>query len=299
MSLEAMQAVSAAMAEVVARVGPSVVRVEGRRRPSSGVVFSEGLVVTAAHALEQEEGIELGLEGGKSAPAKLVGHDGATDIALLRVEAGGLLVAPWAEGAPPAVGSLLLAVSRPGRTARAHLGVLSALSEGEFRTPAGGRLERYLESDISLRPGFSGSALCDASGKVVALNTAGLLRGSAAGVTVATLRRVVEQLLAHGNVPRGFLGVSTLPARLPAVLAERLSQQSALLIAGVDPESPAGKAGLLLGDVLAALDGHPLTHPGELVEQLDEKSVGRTVSARIVRAGAVQDVALTIGKREG
>src|SRR5207237_6626756 len=143
---------------------------------------------------------------------------------------------------------------------------VSAISEGEWRTPGGGRLDRYLETDVAMRPGFSGSALVDARGRVVALNTAGLSRGSASAVPAPTIRRLVEQLRAHGGVPRGYLGISTLSARLPASLAEKLGQPAALLVAAVDADSPAGRAGVLLGDALVSLDGRALTHPGELLE---------------------------------
>jgi S1-C subfamily serine protease len=300
MSSETLSSLSGALAEVAARVGPSVVRVEARRRPSSGVALTADLVVTASHAVEQDE-IEVGLADGRTAKATLIGRDGATDLAALRVEGGGLSPAPWidaAAGVGVQVGNLVLAISRPGRTARASLGVVSALSEGEWRTEGGGRLERYLESDVALRPGFSGSALADAAGRVVALNTSGLSRGSAGAIPAAAVRRVVDQLIAHGGVPRGYLGVSTFPARLPEALAQKLGQPASLLVAGVDPDSPAGKGGVLFGDALVALDGAPLRHPGELLERLDDASIGKAVQLRVLRAGEVRDLSITVGQRE-
>jgi S1-C subfamily serine protease len=300
MASDTLSTLSSALAEAVARIGPSVVRVEARRRPSSGVAVSSDQIVTAAHTIESDE-IEVGLPDGRSADAALVGRDPATDVALLRVEGAGLQPAPWLEpaaGLGLQIGNLVLAVSRPGRTARASLGVVSAVSDAEWRTPTGGRLERYLETDVALRPGFSGSALVDAQGRVVALNTVGLSRGSASAIPASTVRRVVEQLQREGSIPRGYLGVSTLPARLPASLAEQLKQPSALLVASVDPESPAGKAGLLFGDAIAAIDGHALRHPAELLEILDETTVGKAARLRVVRAGELRELPVTIGKRE-
>ena len=300
MPIESLQTLSSSLAEAVAAIAPSVVRVEARRRPSSGVALTADLVVTAAHALEHDE-IEVGLHDGRTVKAALVGRDASTDVAVLRVEGGGLTPAPWlAENTPLdlQVGNLVLAVSRPGRTARASMGVVNAISEGEWRTSGGGRLDRYLETDVQLRPGFSGSALVDARGRVVGLNTVGLSRGSASAIPAATVRRVALALQTEGGIARGYLGLSTVPARLPEELAAKVGQPGALLVAGVDPEGPAKKAGVLFGDAITALDGHPLRHPAELLEVLDEASVGKAVQLRIVRAGELKEVAITIGKRE-
>ena len=300
MPIDSLSVLSASLAEVVAAIAPSVVRVEARRRPSSGVALTADLVATAAHALEHDE-IEVGLHDGRTAKATLIGRDASTDVALLKIEGGGLSPAPWLEAGAPfdlQVGNLALAVSRPGRTARASLGVVNAVSEGEWRTPSGGKLERYLETDVQLRPGFSGSALVDARGRVVGLNTVGLSRGSASAIPAATVRRVIEALQKEGGIARGYLGLSTVPARLPEELAAKVGQPGALLVAGVDPEGPAKTAGVLFGDAITALDGHALRHPAELLEVLDEGSVGKTVKLRIVRAGELREVSITIGKRE-
>ncbi len=300
MALEAMAGLSAALAEAAAGAGASVVRVEGRRRPSSGVALSADTIVTAAHALEEEQ-ISVGLPDGRVLPATVVGRDAGSDVALLKVEGAALTPASWADDAAStslAIGQLVLSVSRPGRTARAALGVVNAVSEGEWRAPGGGRLERYVELDVGLKPGFSGSAIVDSAGRVVALGTAGLSRGSASAIPAAAVRRIAQAITAHGGVQRGYLGVSTIPARLPEAIAQQLGQPGAILVAGVDPESPAGKAGVLLGDAIALLDGRALAHPGQLLELLDERSVGRLAQLKIVRAGELRDVSVVVGQRE-
>ena len=300
MAVDPLSSISAALAESVARVAPSVVRVEGRRRPSSGIAFTADTIITSAGTLEQDE-IEVGLHDGRTLPAELIGRDAATDVALLRVKDAGLPPAHFIDGAAGAglqAGNLIFSVSRPGKSARAALGVLSAVSEGEWRSPGGARLERYLESDLTPRPGFSGSALVDASGRLIGMNTAGLMRGSASIIPAIALQRIAQSLLAHGGIPRGYLGVSSFPARLPDELAKKLGQPAALLVAGVDPEGPAAKAGLLLGDVLVSLAGQALAHPGELLELLDEASVGRVMPLRTLRAGEIRDTSITVGKRE-
>lgn len=289
---------SNALGAIVESAGSAVVRVEGRRRgPSSGVVWSpNGVVVTASHVLEREEGIELGLPDGRSLDASLVGRDPTTDVAVLRAAASGMAVPSWADGSALRVGHLVLGLSRPGGTARASLGVVSALGDA-WRAPTGGRIDRYVQTDLDIHIGFSGGLLVDASGRGVGINTTGLMRGHSLALPASTLRRVVDTLLAHGRVRRGFLGIGTYPARLPAGLESRLGQASALLVVSVEPEGPAARAGLLLGDVLISLAGHAVRHPGELLAALEEDRIGQEVTAKIVRAGEVRELPITIGVR--
>ena len=295
---ETLTDLSNALAGLVERHAPSIVRIEARRRgPSSGVVWAaDGLVVTAQHVIEHEDGIEVGLPDGRTVEAVLVGRDPATDVAVLRVPASGLAAAAWSETNGLRVGQLVLAVSRPGRSARAGLGMLSALGEG-WRSPAGGRLDRYVQTDLAIHIGFSGSLLVDAAGSAVGMNTTGLLRSQALAIPGPTLRRVVASLLSHGRIRRGFLGIGTYPARLPEHLQKSLGQPSALLLVSVEADSPAARAGLVQGDVLVALAGQPVRHPGELLELLEEDSIGHELPARIVRAGELREVTVAVGVR--
>jgi S1-C subfamily serine protease len=285
------------LAGVVERTGPGVVRVEGRRRgPASGAVWSSDAVVAASHTLEWDEGIDVGLPDGRTATATLVGRDPTTDLAVLRVADAALAAPQWSDPDGLRVGHLVVGVSRPGRTARAALGIVSALAAG-WRAPTGARLEHYLQTDIALHPGFSGSLLADSSGRAIAVNTAGLLRGASLAVTAPTVRRVVEALLAHGHVRRGYLGIGTYPVRLSGALAESLAQKTALLIVSVEPDSPAAQAGILLGDALVAFDGHAVAHPADLLPLLDGERIGAQAAARLVRAGEVREVVVVVGVR--
>ena len=290
-------ALSEAFAAVVEKSSASVVRVEARRRsPSSGIVWSsDGLVVTAQHAVERDEEIEVGFFDGRTAEAKLVGRDPGSDVALLRVAATDLAVPSWS-AAEPKVGHLVLSVARPGRTARASMGIVSAVS-GEWRSPAGGRLERYLQTDIALQPGFSGSLLVDARGNALGMNTASLLRGHSLAVPTETLRRVAEALIAHGRMRRAFVGLGSMPIRLPGKAARASGQESALLVIAVQPDGPADLSGVLLGDALLALDGHALTQVDDLIEALTEERIGAELVFRVLRAGEVREIAVRAGAR--
>jgi S1-C subfamily serine protease len=293
-----LQELSESVAGIVERAARWVVRVEGRRRgPSSGVVWSaEGVVATAHHVLERDEEIGVGLPDGAAVKAGVIGRDPATDVALLRVPPGALEAPPWAEPEGRRPGELVLALSRPGRSARARLGVLHAVA-GEWRAAGGARVAAHLESDIGVQLGFSGGLLLAADGRALGMNTTGLLRGAALAVPAPTLRRVAGALLERGRVRRGFLGLGTQPVPLTPDLVEATGQAAALLVVSVQPDAPAFRAGLRLGDALLTADGAPLRHPGELLPFLDEDRVGRPLRLRMLRAGEARELTLTVGER--
>jgi S1-C subfamily serine protease len=296
-NVETLQGLSEALSEITARASAWAVRVDGRRgAPASGAVLSPDLVVAASHAVARDEELEVGLAEGETVPAELVGRDPGTDLALLRVPRGGLQPTEWSEAAPR-VGQLLLELSRPGRGPRAALGLVGRVGP-EWRTPAGGRVERYLELDLALRPGLSGSLVLDASGQALGLAAGGLLRGLALALPAEAVRRVAEAILAHGGVRRGFLGVATLSVRLPAGAREG-GPGVALLLTAVEPGSPAEQAGLALGDVILSVEGTPVAHAGELLPFLEAERIGQPLLARAWRAGAVREVKLVVGARPG
>jgi S1-C subfamily serine protease len=288
---------SAALGGAVERAGRSVVRVDARHRwPASGTVWDDtGTIVTASHAVEREEGIEVLLADGRTLPATLAGRDPATDLAVLRVEAN-LGPPAWRGLDGLQVGHLVLAVARPGRTVRAAAGIVSALGDA-WRAPAGGKIERYLETDIGLEPGFSGGLLIDVTGQALGLHTAGLLRGRVLALPAATVTRVAGAILAHGAVRRGFIGIGTQPVRLKGVLAARAGQASGLLVVSVQPDTAADRAGLLVGDIVVALGEEPVERLGDLLGLLDEEQVEVPTTLRLVRGGELVEVPLTIGAR--
>jgi S1-C subfamily serine protease len=297
MEADPLVALSRRIAQLTAERAQHVVRVDGRRRgPGSGIVWSaDGLVLTAHHVVERDEELEVGLPSGETASAELVGRDPTTDLALLRIDARGLAAAPWSDEAP-APGDLVLAVSRPGRSPRASLGTI-ARTAGEYRSDGGGRVDRWTEVALDLAPGLSGSLVVGAAGVPVGMASAGVVRGAILVVPPATLRRVAGSLLAHGAVRRGFLGVTTLPVRLPPAAAAGAGQPGALLVSSVEADSPADRGGLLLGDALLALGGAPVTHAGDLLPLLEEERIGQPLAIRLLRAGEVRELTVTVGVR--
>ena len=286
------------LAGVVELAGQSIVRVEARRRlPASGIVWSsEGLIVTAHHVVKRDEEIKVGMPDGQAVPATLVGRDPTTDVAVVRVEAGGLAPATLAEPDSLQVGHLVLALGRPGRTVQATLGIVSALGDS-WRTPAGGQLDRYLQNDVVMYPGFSGGPLVNVSGQVLGLNTSALLRGISLTVPVPTARRVVETLLAHGRMRRAYLGVGAQAVRLPAAVAQQVGQETGLLLVSVHADSPADRGSLLMGDTIVAMEGQAVRHMDDLLALLGGDRIGKTVVVRIVRGGQVQQQQVVLGER--
>jgi len=292
------QELSDSLAGVVEKGGNSIVRVEARNGPpASGIIFSEdGVIVTTSHAVEREDNLEVGLPDGSTVSATLSGQDQATDLAVLKVDAKGLTALEWGTLDGLKVGHLVVSLARPGRSTRAALGIVGALGP-EWRAPTGGKLDRYVQADVQLHPGYSGGALVDLQGKALGLQSAGLLRRHSLAIPASNVRRVVKSILEHGTVKRGFLGVGVYPVRLPEALAKQVQQEAGALVLSVQAGSAAEKAGLTQGDVLISIDGHAVGHPGELSALLDEEKVGREITAKVGRAGQLHELKITVGSR--
>jgi S1-C subfamily serine protease len=290
--------ISKSAAAVVAQASQSVVRVDARRRhPASGIVWSsDGLILTAHHAVRRDDEIRVGLADGSELPATLVGRDPSTDLALLRVEATGLSAAEWREEESLGVGELVLALGRPGQSVQASLGVISALG-GAWRSVGGGKVSHYIRPDLVMYPGFSGGPLIDGAGKVIGLATSALTREGGIALSAATVQPVVETLLAHGRMRRGYLGVGVQPAKLPAGVAESLERETGVLLNSIEADSPAAAAGLLVGDILVALDGEAVERPEDLTLLLQGSQVGQAITAQLVRGGALTEISVTVGER--
>lgn len=299
-----LRAVSDGLAAAVEKVGASVVAVNARPRvPTSGVVWREGVVVSTNHTVQRDEEITVTLPSGTEAQAVLVGRDPSTDLAVLRVEGAAateLKTAEIGDDAALRVGHLVLAVGRVSlRGVSAGLGIVGTAG-GAWRTGRGGQIDRFLRLDLGIFLGFSGGALADAEGRVVGVNTSAHARGGAMTIPASTVTRVVDALLQKGHIARGYLGIGTsYPVRLPEKMREELglSAPTGLILVSVDADGPAGRAGLLIGDVLVALDGAPTRDIDDVQAALPGERVGQVVKATIVRGGAKMEVEITVGER--
>jgi serine protease DegQ len=275
-----------AVADLVEKISPSLVRIDaGHRFSGTGTVWSEDLVVTASHVVEREDDIELGLADEKTVKATLVGRDETTDLALLRAESK-LTPTSFRGLDGLRVGNFVVAVARPGKTVRASFGIVSTFG-GEFQTRPGARISRWLETDADISAGWSGGVLLDLDGQALGVNNRGLVRHAHLTLPKDTVERVVTELLAHGKVRRGYLGVGVHRVTLPEELAKAVGHESGALVHAVEPKSHAETAGILLGDVIVAIDGAKVESPWGLASVLRDK-VDLEVSVQVVRAGKIE-----------
>lgn len=292
---------SEALADAVQQASGAVVSVLGRYHfPSTGIHWQSDLVLTAQHTLEREEEIPVRLASGQTSTARLVGRDPGTDLALLKLESGhALSPLPVANLENLRVGSLAIALARLGEKGiSASLGVVGSLLEG-WPTRRGPRLERVIRPDIRLYPGFSGGPLLDPLGNWIGMNTARLGRKLDFTLPADTVQRVASQLLEKGRISRGYLGVGMQSVRLPEALRQSLqvSAASGVILISLEPGGPAEQAGLLIGDVLVALEGVPVTDTYEVLALLGPERIGQTVNLQVIRAGTLLEVSLVVGER--
>ncbi len=282
------------MATAVTAVERAVVRVDRRRGAGTGLAYRDDLVITSSYHAADE--LRLGVVADDGAiierTATVIGRDPGTDLAVARVEGGGLRPPTFRELDGVGAGRLALALARPGRAVRASLRAIGVVGPA-IRTPAGGRLDAYLETDRALPRGFAGGPLVDLDGRVLGMNTRTLVPGADLAVPTATLHRVVAALVAHGRIARGYLGVGAHPAAAPVALAA--SGQGAL-VGSVEADGPAATAGILVGDLIIRLAGEAITGPDALRLALLDRA-GDELEVGLVRGGQALTVRATIGTR--
>ena len=293
---DALSALSNQMADAVERVAKSTVSVFGRDRQSAtGIVYANELVLTTDHVLERDDNLSISLADGAKLPAQLVGRDPSTDLAVLRV--AGLKADNATPSGTARVGQLILAVGRPEEGLMASHGVVSAVG-GPLRMGNGVNVERYIRTDATPYPGFSGGPIIDATGAVLGILTTGLARNMALGIPFDLALRVAQTLTSQGYVKRGYLGVISQRVKLPTAQRSGLSQEYGLLVMRVEESSPAEKGGVLMGDILTSVDGHAVADADDLMTLLTGERVGRSVSLGVVRGGQLQTVSVVVGQRQ-
>jgi S1-C subfamily serine protease len=289
---------SNAMVAAAEKVGASTVMVNARRRmPATGIAYSADLILTANHVVEREEGITVTLSDGTEVPATVAGRDNGTDLALLRLERP--LASPAETAQEAKVGQLVLALGRPSEAGiEASLGVVSVVG-GPVHT-RNGAIDKYIRTDTTPFPGFSGGPLADAEGRVVGLNTSGFGHGVAITIPADLAWSVADQLAKHGSVRRGYLGVRSQGVDIPEVAQKALKREQAtgLLLIGVESGSPAEAAGLMVGDIIVAIGGQPVRDHDELFARLSGDVIDKSTPVEILRGGQPQSINVKIGARQ-
>jgi S1-C subfamily serine protease len=292
----ALAELSSSLSAAVNQIGEHVVAIHARRRiPSSGVVWRDGIIVSASHTVRRDGDIRVTLASGDDVVARIVGRDATTDLVVLRAAEGGATSAPAprADASAAAVGSIVLAVGRPGGAVTASFGIVSSEVEG-WRTGSGARLDRLLRLDLAVYDGFSGGPLVAASGGVIGINNSAFARGGAAALPASVVDTVVDELLKHGHIRRPFIGVGVHPVALGSALVKRnnLTRDVALVVVSIADGEAADDAGVLLGDLLIAVDGRALARPSDLVDALSSVPEGGSIRATVLRGGTPHEVTI-------
>ena len=288
------------LAEASAEAGKSVVGVHGTRHPSSGIVIARDTVVAASHAVRRDDEITAVIAPGQKLAARVIGRDPGTDLVALRLQQPiDVPLARWASNATLRVGELVLALAR---TRRGHIvassGIISGLINTPMQTWRGGELDQFIRPDLTFYPGFSGGPLVNSNGEFLGMNTAGLHRS---GITLpaATVQRVAAELLEKGSVERPYLGLAMQAVPLQESLRSRLNLTAGegLLVVHVEPQSPAEKAGVFLGDVLVRLGNSAVADTDSVQQILRTHKVGESVPVELIRGGAMASASVRLEAR--
>jgi len=287
--------ISNQLADAAAAAAASVVQVQGRRRAASGVVYAQGTIVTTVRALGREDGIRVRGSEGDAVEAELAAWDPATSLALLKAPA---LVAPPIKVAtqPARVGHLALALARSwSNNLTASAGIVSIIG-GPLRTGRRRAIDQVIRTTAPMHDGFSGGAFVDAAGALIGITTASTIRGLGVVIPSAIAWKTAQDLLEHGRMKSGYIGIAGQPVQLPE--GQRAEgREEAVLVIAVNRDGPAAKAGVLVGDVILALDGQPVTSPDDLVDLLTGDRVGKAATLGLLRGGTATSLAVTIGER--
>ncbi len=256
------------------------------RGTGSGVIFTpDGAILTNNHVIDHALSINVRLRDGRLLPAKLVGRDPATDLAVVKVDATGLTAAKIADSDAARVGEWVVAIGSPfGLGYTVTTGVLSAKGRGGLGM---NQIEDYLQTDASINPGNSGGPLVDLDGRVLGVNTMIVGRGSGIGFAVPSnlAKRVADQLVKSGKVERAWIGVGIQDLTPELASALKVDPRAGVLVNSINDGGPAAKANMKAGDIIAAVGGKKVTDGRELVREIIAHDVGKTVPLEIIRDG--------------
>jgi serine protease Do len=273
--------------------GPREETPRGRQSLGSGVIASaDGYIVTNNHVVADADEIVVRLADHSEHKAKLVGSDPRTDIALLKIEAGGLAALPFGDSDRLQVGEPVMAIGNPfGLEQTVTSGIVSA----KERFIGSGPYDDFIQTDASVNPGNSGGPLVDTRGALVGINTAifsqtGGSVGIGFAIPVNLAKDVLGHLKAHGKVVRGYLGVAVAPVTPEARQAAKLSSPRGALVAEVVPRSPAAEAGLKAGDVILGFQGEEVSDPRDLTRRVAGTPPGATIDLRVARDGRAESI---------
>jgi S1-C subfamily serine protease len=292
--------ISDAITELVARASTGVVAVKGAPyRNSSGVWLDSNLIACSNHVLKREENVAVVATEGREFQATVLGRMPGIDVAILKSEGQSPNALPAADLSSLKPGGLVAAVGWTTDVgASASLGILGAIG-GPRRMWRGGALDHFLRLDINLYPSQSGAAVVGSNGKLIGMATPALSRHAAVAVPIDTIQNLANELRSSGRIRHGYIGVAAQEVPVPTPLREKVQAaiETGLMLLSVEPDSPAERAGLQLGDILVLLNGKTTGDILELQDSLGGASVGKSLEATVIRGGEPVRVGVTIAER--
>ena len=300
----ALVSLSEEIENVADKVSQSVVSVRSRTRGNgSGVVWtSDGLIVTCSHIVRKLDELEVSLSNGKSFPAKVIGNDPYSDIALLKIQANGkndsISLTPIEIGDSENLkaGQFVLALANPyGEYPSITEGIITSERSSLGGSQWGAITDNIVITDTRLNPGYSGGPLVDVEGKMIGLNAA-YVSSRGIAIRAGKVRNITDQLANDGAIKIAYLGIVTDEISLPSEVGTQLepSQEEGLILLSVEKDTAAKKAGLLMGDIIVRLDDQPITNIHDLRRQLLKQDViGKSVKLAIIRGEKKIDLSIT------
>jgi S1-C subfamily serine protease len=290
--LSQLSAAISARAEAAKNAVVAISLSEGRHL--TGLLWQSGVVVVSEQALPHGDEFQLVAPGGATLTAKFAGRDASTNIAILK--AAESIVAPAFTAAEAQIGALVLAIGADGAGGvSARLGAVNLVS-GEWHSRRGGLIDRRIVLDIQLGAREEGGPVFDAAGGLLGMSTFGP-RGQVIVIPHATLARVVPQLVEHGQISRGWLGVALHAVAVPDALREGADQSSGMMVMSVVEDGPAAQAGIVAGDIILSVDGIAANRFRKIARYFGGDSIGRKADVRVIRGGAIITIKTTIAER--
>ncbi|HSE43294.1 MAG TPA: S1C family serine protease [Acidobacteriota bacterium] len=291
-----LQNISNELSAMIENASQSIVLVEGKKFPASGIVWQKNFIVTADHLLPRSREVQVMISNSESITGSITGRDPATDIAIIQVSKDLHAFDQYSEQAVK-TGELVVILGRAngGR----QLAVLTMISgtDDKYKNWRGGTLDQFIRLDTGSFPGFSGSALVSSNGKLIGMNTSVFSRHFGLTIPQSNIERLLQRLAEKGSIGKPFLGLMMQPIRLPEKLRKLSGAEIAFLLLGTENDSPAEQAGLFVGDIVVRMNGKNLNSLEELHDLLTPESIGTEIGLSLLRGGKLEDVRLKVGER--
>lgn len=291
-----LRSLSDATAAMVEHVSPSLVTVKtGRHHQGSGVIWTnDGYIITCRHVISRSDTVTVSLVDGTTHTAQVVGRDRYSDLAVLKIDRQNLTPISHTPEHPPKVGQFVVAMAKASEhSPAATWGMITSV---DFTLPSwrGISIENALITDAQLNPGYSGGPLVDVEGHLIGLNTA-YAQSRGIAIPLATIVRVTDSIIENGQVPRAYLGIQFTTVPLPSAVTKSLdlTQSRGLLVLGVEPDTPAKDAGLLLGDIIVAFNDMPMNQTYDLSQKLTDTPLNKPATITLIRSEQLHTVTIT------